>query len=168
MLSSLKNHTCKRRISRREIFRFYNHCSRFRFRSSSRSSSSCSSSLSAVSAGFRICAMLPLRVGGPELSFSSPDGVLSLSRGPPQDQLFRCSGVLPFVKGGVVGRELSVRLWDAVVREYELKLSRMRWSSFMVFSARLGDDGHGDDDWPEAKGDGFACQPCTLRISAEV
>ena len=49
--------------------------------------------------------MLPLRVGGPELSFKSPEGVLS--RAAPQDQLLRWSCVVPFEKGGVVGREVS-------------------------------------------------------------
>lgn len=54
---------------------------RFLFLSSSRKSSSCSSFRSDVSAGFNICAILPLRVGGPETSdFSLVDA---------QDQLFR-------------------------------------------------------------------------------
>jgi hypothetical protein len=80
---------------------------RFRFRSSSRNSSSCSSSLSAVSAGFKICAMLPRLVGGPELSFSIPGGIPLLA--PLHDQLLRWSAVLPLLNGGVLGRELSRR-----------------------------------------------------------
>jgi hypothetical protein len=92
------------------------YCSRFRFLSSSLNSSSCSSSLSAVSAGLRMCAILPLLVGGPELSLKRP--VAPLSRGPPHDQLLRWSTVFPLEKGGVVGRELSVRPWEeAVVSE---------------------------------------------------
>jgi hypothetical protein len=94
----------------------YFYCSRFRFLSSSLSSSSCSSSLSAVSAGLRMWAMLPLLVGGPELSLKRP--VVPLSRELPHDQLLRWSTALPFEKGGVVGRELSVRPWEeAVVSE---------------------------------------------------
>jgi hypothetical protein len=94
----------------------YFYCSRFRFLSSSLNSSSCSSSLSAVSAGFRMWAMLPLLVGGPELSLNRP--VVPFSREPPHDQLLRWSTVAPFEKGGVVGRELSVRPWEeAVVSE---------------------------------------------------
>jgi hypothetical protein len=62
-------------------------------------------------------AMLPLLVGGPELSLKSP--VVPFSREPPHDQLLRWSTVAPLEKGGgVVGRELSVRPWeDAVVSE---------------------------------------------------
>jgi hypothetical protein len=44
----------------------------------------------------------------------------------------------------------------------------MRWSSVMAVGPLLGDDGHWEDDWPDPKGEAFACQPCTLRISAEV
>lgn len=63
-----------------------------------------------------MCAMLPLLVGGPELSFKRPDGVLS--RAAPQDQLLRCSAVLPFENGGVVGREMSRPPWEEeLVRE---------------------------------------------------
>jgi len=135
---------------------------RFRFRSSSRSSSSFSSE----GPGLRICAIDPRLVGGPELSLSKPG--FPLSRGVFQDQLFRWSDVLPFVKGGVVGRELSVLLCEAPNKEYELKLSRIRWSSVMTVGPLLGDDGHCADDWPDAKGEGFACHPWTFRISAEV
>jgi hypothetical protein len=60
-------------------------------------------------------AMLPLLVGGPELSLKRL--VVPLSRGP-HDQLLRWSTVFPLEKGGVVGRELSVRPWEeAVVSE---------------------------------------------------
>jgi len=52
--------------------------------------------------------MLPLLVGGPELSLKAPVG--PLSRDPFQDQLFRWS-IAPLEKGGVVGRELSERPW---------------------------------------------------------
>jgi len=54
--------------------------------------------------------MLPRRVGGPELLPNRLFGFLS--RPDPQDQLLRCSMVLPFENGGVVGRELSVLLLD--------------------------------------------------------
>jgi hypothetical protein len=60
--------------------------------------------------------MLPLLVGGPELSLKRP--VVPLSRPDPHDQLLRWSTVLPFENGGVVGRELSLRLCEeAFVRE---------------------------------------------------
>jgi len=61
-------------------------------------------------------AMLPLLVGGPELSLKRP--VAPFSRELPHDQLLRWSTVVPLEKGGVVGRELSVRPWEeAVVSE---------------------------------------------------
>ena len=69
--------------------------------------------------------MLPLLVGGPELSFSIPDGVLSRD-GAPHDQLFKWSTVLPFENGGVFGLEISVRPDEALVSEYDEKLSRIR------------------------------------------
>ena len=51
--------------------------------------------------------MLPLLVGGPELSLIEPGG--PLSRDPFHDQLLRWS-MVPLEKGGgVVGRELSER-----------------------------------------------------------
>ena len=60
--------------------------------------------------------MLPRRVGGPELSLKRL--VAPFSRELPHDQLLRWSTVLPFEKGGVVGRELSVGAREeAVVSE---------------------------------------------------
>lgn len=85
--------------------------------------------------------MLPLLVGGPELLLKRLVG--PLSRELPHDQLFRWSEVLPLEKGGVAGREPSVRPWDdAVVSEYELKLSRMCCSSDSCVGPLFGDDGH--------------------------
>ena len=72
------------------------YCMRFRFRSSPGSSSSFS--LSAVSVGFRICAMLPRRVGGAELSFTVRR---SFRFAEFHDQLLRLSSpLLPLEKGG--------------------------------------------------------------------
>lgn len=72
------------------------------------------------------------------------------------------------MNGGVVGLDVSFLPWDAVASEYVLKLSRIRWSSLDVIGPRFGDDGHAEEDWPEAKGDWFAGQPWTLRMSADV
>lgn len=44
----------------------------------------------------------------------------------------------------------------------------MRWSSVMVEGPLFGEEGHCVDDCPEANGEDCACQPGTLRISADV
>ena len=38
----------------------------------------------------------------------------------------------------------------------------------MAVGPLLGDEGYAEEELPEAKGEGLFCQPCTLRISAEV
>src|SRR5579862_302185 len=108
----------------------FHYCTLFRFLSSSLKSSLCSSSLSAVSAGLRMWAMLPLLVGGPELSLSRPGfprpETPNLSpREEPQDQVpLGSPGVpLPFVaNGGVPGRELLEWVFEAAWRLYVEKL----------------------------------------------
>lgn len=96
-----------------------------------------------------MCAMLPRRVGGPELSLKRLDNPLSLA--PLHDQLLRFSVPFPFVyEGGVAGRDMLCPC-VAPESEYMLKLSRIRWSSLTMCAAvLLGDDGYCDDDWPDA------------------
>lgn len=93
------------------VFTVQPYCIRFRFRSSSPRGSSSSSDRSAVSLGFKIWAMLPLRVGGADESFS-PNPLPSLLTAAPHDHVPKVSAPLlppPFVTcgagGGVVGRD---------------------------------------------------------------
>lgn len=135
------------------------YCIRFRLRSSSPLGSS-SFSRSAVSVGFRICAMLPRRVGGVEMSRIERFLLSRLAE--VQDQLFKLSRLLPTLPlenggaGGLAGRE----------SEYPDGASRIRWSST---GALLGEDGQCVEGGPEPRyGCGWlGCQPCA-RMSADV
>jgi len=96
--------------------------------------------------------MLPLRVGGPDPSFKRPELLKpeppNLSpRAEPHDQVPNVSGALPlpFVNGGVAGREPFECPCEAPCNEYEEKLSRILWSSFMAVGPRFGDDGYCDE-----------------------
>ena len=137
------------------------YCIRFRFRSSWGSSSSFS--LSAVSVGFKMWAMLPRLVGGAELSLT--DRRLSFRFAEFHDQLLKLSSpLLPLEKGG--GGGVSGLEWgcEAACNEYDEKESLMRWSSGATI--RLGEGGgHADGGAPS--GGGPVCQPCA-RMSADV
>ncbi len=99
-------------MDEKEASRPHHYCSLLRFRSSSPlgSNPASSSALSAVSVGFRMCAMLPRRVGGAEWSLTmrflvSPrfaefhDQLPKASTGGGGPPLDRCGS------GGVAGRE---------------------------------------------------------------
>lgn len=95
------------------------YCMRFLFLSSSPRGSSSSSDRSAVSLGFRMCAMLPLLVGGAEESFSPRPAAAE-----PHDQFPKVSAPLLGNWGGVDGRELG--FWEAFCSEYVDSDSRSR------------------------------------------